>query len=166
MVEALEIYISVEDEKWNHFGDYKKICELVLEKTFIEAENNINLKNKKPEISILLTNDEQIQEINREYRGKDKATNVISFASIDDGLDFIAEEETVALGDIVISYDTLEKEAKEANIEIEHHLYHLLCHGMLHLLGFDHIDDDEADEMEAIEIKIMDEFNIKNPYNI
>lgn len=165
MSKKIEAYISCEYKKWSLIEGYEKMCEEVLEKTFLVAGDNIDLNGKKPEISILLTDDKQIQEINKEYRDKDKATNVISFANIDYGLDFIDEEDYVALGDIIVSYDTLEKEAKESKIKIEDHFYHLLCHGMLHLLGFDHIEDDEADEMEAIEIKIMGEFNIKNPYN-
>ncbi len=157
--------IACEYDEWHKIDAIDEICKKVLTKTFLEVKDEIDLKGKIPEVSIALIDDKQIQEINKEYRGKDKATNVISFANIDYGLDFIEEENTVLLGDIVISYDTLKKEANDTNIEIKDHLYHLLCHGMLHLLGFDHIDNDEAEEMENLEIKIMDEFNIKNPYN-
>ena len=102
----------------------------------------------------MLTNDKEIQTLNKEYRGKNKPTNVLSFETGDE----------ILLGDIVMSIDTLLKEAKEQKISVADHYAHLLCHGMLHLLGFDHIEEDEANEMEFFEIEILKEFKIANPY--
>lgn len=109
---------------------------------------------KGMEINVLLTGDKEIQEFNKNYRGKNKPTNVLSFETGDEFL----------LGDIVMSLATLKKEAKAQNISIEAHYAHLLCHGVLHLLGFDHIDEEEAREMEFFEIKILESMGISNPY--
>ncbi|MBD5398012.1 rRNA maturation RNase YbeY [bacterium] len=106
------------------------------------------------EINVLLTGDKEIQEFNKNYRGKNKPTNVLSFETGDELL----------LGDIVMSLATLKKEAVAQHISIEAHYVHLLCHGVLHLLGFDHIDDEEAREMEFFEIKILESMGISNPY--
>ena len=107
-----------------------------------------------------------MQKLNREYRGLDKPTNVLSFATIDDP-DFyndLALYEEVELGDIVIALETLEQEAELKQISLHHHFCHLLIHGLLHLLGFDHIEDEEAEYMENAEIKILEQMNIPNPY--
>lgn len=109
---------------------------------------------KGMEINVLLTGDKEIQEFNKNYRGKNKPTNVLSFETGDELL----------LGDIVMSLATLKKEAGLQHISLENHYAHLLCHGILHLLGFDHIDDEEAREMEFFEIKILESMGISNPY--
>lgn len=123
--------------------------------------------NHKPvSISLSLSNNIEVQKLNREFRGKDKPTNVLSFANIDD--EAFEEEflncDVVELGNIIMAMETLEDEAKIKNISLPNHFAHLLIHGILHLFGYDHIDDDEADEMEGIEIDILKELNIANPY--
>ena len=104
------------------------------------------------ELSILITGDEQIHELNRDYRGKDKPTNVLSFP-MDSGVDGI---ETDMLGDIVISVDTAEREASEMGITYHERIYELLVHGLLHLLGYDHeISDKEEKRMQKEEKRIL-----------
>ena len=105
-------------------------------------------------ISILLTNDDHIQQLNKDFRLKDKPTNVLSFPS----------DENKFLGDIAVSFNTLKKEANEQDKEFMHHFIHMLIHGVLHLKGYDHLDDDEAEKMESLEIKILEDMGIKNPY--
>jgi probable rRNA maturation factor len=126
---------------------------------------------KKIEISILLTNDKQIQELNKNYRHKDKPTNVLSFPLLDgkkikngnlEKLDLNGDY--LALGDIVIAYETILKEAAEQNKTFQNHLTHLLIHSLLHLIGFDHEKEKDAEIMEELEIKILKNLGIKNPY--
>lgn len=120
------------------------------------------------EISIVLAHDALVQELNREYRNKDKPTNVLSFAQLDgdDGWEEPEGPGPCALGDLILAYETVEREAREENKPFNHHLTHLVIHGILHLLGYDHIEDDEAKEMESLEIQILKGLNIIDPYKI
>ena len=142
----------VKSKKWNNkISNIEKLSNKVVATTFKKIKHPIK---KGMEVNIMLTNDKEIQTLNKEYRGKNKPTNVLSFETGDE----------ILLGDIVMSIDTLLKEAKEQKISVADHYAHLLCHGMLHLLGFDHIEEDEANEMEFFEIEILKEFKIANPY--
>lgn len=125
------------------------------------------------EISVLLTGDKKIQELNKNYRNKNKATNVLSFPLLDSKkikngnlqkLDL--NNELLVLGDIILSYKTIKKEAEEQNKNFDDHLTHLLIHSLLHLIGFDHENSKDAKIMEGLEIKILSEMKIKNPYLI
>ncbi|HCK32214.1 MAG: rRNA maturation RNase YbeY [Micavibrio sp.] len=113
-----------------------------------------DLEEKPCLFTIKFTDDTEIQQLNKDFRGKDKPTNVLSFPN--DSEDY--------LGDIAISIDTIKREAEEQGKPYEHHTLHMIIHGFLHLLGFDHIDDDEAEEMESFEIAVLQEIGIKNPY--
>lgn len=107
------------------------------------------------ELSVLLTNDMQIAELNQAYRNKAGATNVLSFpADVDRGL----------LGDVVLARETVMKEAVEQGKSVADHATHLLTHGILHLLGYDHEHDADANTMEAREVALLDQLNISNPY--
>lgn len=121
------------------------------------------LDNDAPpsEISVVLSDDEHIRELNKHHRGIDKPTNVLSFPAV--------RMKTPAgapriLGDVVLAFETVEREAKEEAKSIENHLAHLVVHGVLHLLGYDHEDDDEAETMEARERQILARLGIPDPY--
>ena len=119
------------------------------------------------EVSIKLTDDDEVQALNLSYRGKDKPTNVLSFPMVmPDLIAAIANagEEEILLGDIVLARQTCSREANERDISIADHATHLIVHGTLHLLGYDHIDDDEAETMEALEQAIMASLGLHNPY--
>ena len=120
------------------------------------------------EISIVLAHDELVQELNREYRDRDKPTNVLSFAQLDgdDGWEAPKQPGPCTLGDLILAYETVEKESKEEQKPFDHHLTHLVIHGILHLLGYDHLNDSEAEEMESLEIQILSGLGITNPYKI
>ena len=107
------------------------------------------------ELSLVLSDDAQIRVLNRDYRNKDKATNVLSFP-----------QSGPLLGDIVLAYETLMREAAEKDVPFEAHLTHLIIHGWLHLQGFDHQTDVAAAEMEAIEIAALATLGIDNPYQL
>ncbi|CAC9513527.1 Metal-dependent hydrolase YbeY, involved in rRNA and/or ribosome maturation and assembly [uncultured Gammaproteobacteria bacterium] len=111
------------------------------------------------ELLIRLVDTAEIQLLNRTYREKDKPTNVLSFPS-----ELPKEIEVAILGDVVICIAVVQIEAKEQSKTFENHLMHTAVHGVLHLLGYDHIKDNEADEMEGLEIKILAGLGIENPY--
>lgn len=113
------------------------------------------------EVSLLFTDDAHIQVLNRDFRGKDKPTNVLSFPAASG---VFPDDATKVLGDIVIARETVEREAEEEGKSFDHHLTHLLVHGFLHLLGYDHESDDEAEEMEAMERLILAGLEISDPY--
>jgi probable rRNA maturation factor len=121
--------------------------------------------NRPCAISILLTDDAAIQELNHTYRSHNKPTNVLSFTAYDDDLlSMIPIDHPIPLGDIVFSYTTIRNESENQHKVFENHVYHLFVHGMLHLLGFDHETDEEAHHMESHEIHILSTFSIPNPY--
>ena len=120
-------------------------------------------------VSIKLSDNAQVQALNQEWRDKDKPTNVLSFPMLDDAeLDALLagtyDAPEIMLGDIILAYETCAAEATEKDIPIAHHATHLVIHGMLHLLGHDHIEDEEAELMEALEVKALASMGLPNPY--
>ena len=116
-------------------------------------------------VSLLLCNDVDIRSMNLQHRGFDKSTNVLSFPAGDDlYLDDYMPEMDGGIGDIAIAGETVMLEAAEAGIAAGDHLLHLFTHGVLHLLGYDHINDQMAGEMEALEIALLGQMKIANPY--
>lgn len=112
------------------------------------------------EISIALADDAIVRNLNREWRGFDKPTNVLSFPAVEpDELD-----DAPHIGDIILAYETVEREAQNDDKTFADHTTHLIIHGMLHLLGFDHETDEEAQEMEALEISALADLGIADPY--
>lgn len=121
------------------------------------------------EVSVRLTTDDEVRTLNAQYRHKDKPTNVLSFPMVQpDLLDGVAntDDGEVLLGDIALAYGVCEREATEKRISMEDHATHLIVHGTLHLLGYDHLQDHEADAMEAIEIDALAALGLADPYLI
>ncbi|MDY0242963.1 MAG: rRNA maturation RNase YbeY [Rhodospirillaceae bacterium] len=115
------------------------------------------------EISLVLADDETVRGLNRDFRGQDRPTNVLSFAALDEDAPLV-EDGPVLLGDIVLAFETVEAEARAAGKPMNHHLSHLVVHGVLHLLGYDHMVEDEAEEMEARESAVLAGLGIPAPY--
>lgn len=116
------------------------------------------------EITLRIVDDEEIRALNQQYRGQDKPTNVLSFPfDMPEGLPLDAL--APLLGDIVISAPTVRREAQEQGKPLEAHWAHMVTHGVLHLLGYDHIDDDDAELMESLEIRALAEHGYPDPYD-
>ena len=111
------------------------------------------------ELSVMVVSETVSQTLNDQYRGKNKPTNVLSFPA--EIPEFVESE---LIGDMVICAPLVQKEAEQQNKSLQDHWAHLTVHGCLHLLGFDHIEDEEAEQMEAIEIKVLQQLGIANPY--
>jgi probable rRNA maturation factor len=125
------------------------------------AEACIDMSTKDAELAIVLTDDARIRALNRIWRGLDKPTNVLSFPAKDRAG---GEGAPALLGDIVIAYETAKREALAQDTPFLHYLAHLTVHGFLHLRGYDHEAEDEAETMERLERQILARMNIADPY--
>lgn len=156
--------IAIEEPKWETalpaFEDtIRRACLSTLSATsFLQTAAH-------PEISVLLTHDSHIRTLNRDYLGKDKPTNVLSFPSeiLKPG-QYTHVPEGIILGDIALAYETIDREAQEQGKPFIDHFTHLIIHGLLHLLGYDHEKTQDATQMESLEIHILQQLGIKNPY--
>jgi probable rRNA maturation factor len=162
----LEIDIE-SDEEWDSSTDWSLLVRRAAESALAESAFPQLVDGPRPvELSVRLTNDDEVRALNAEWRGKDKPTNVLSFPLIE-----AAELENVGgdgpelmLGDIVLARGVCEREAAEKAIPVESHTTHLLVHGTLHLLGYDHHDDDGAADMESREVRALARLGIADPY--
>ncbi|VAW16523.1 Metal-dependent hydrolase YbeY, involved in rRNA and/or ribosome maturation and assembly [hydrothermal vent metagenome] len=155
----LEIDVIIADQRWLEKMDEADLNKLI-RKAVLNAIEIANPAISGPgEISIVLSNDAHVQELNMQWRQIDKPTNVLSFSQIEPFAPLAG-----ILGDIILSLETLENEAKNNQLAFSDHLSHLIVHGFVHILGYDHQNDKEADEMESLEIKILSNLRIANPY--
>ena len=115
------------------------------------------------EVVIRIVDEDESRELNHHYRGKDKSTNVLSFP-MELPEELAAEVDENMLGDLIICAPVVAHEAQEQHKILQHHWAHMVIHGMLHLQGYDHIEADEAEEMESLEIKLLQQLGIDNPY--
>ncbi len=151
-------------------GDWVGLAERAAGKT-IAATSHVDLITTPAtiEISIRLASDDEVQTLNRQYRDQDKPTNVLSFPMVQaDLIDTLSntDDGEVLLGDIVLAHETCAREANERGVPLKDHAAHLIVHGVLHLLGYDHMNDAEAEAMEAIERNIMAALGLHDPYTI
>lgn len=128
-----------------------------LEQVFILVSNSEGLEDANINLSFISS--KEMQSLNKQYRGLDKDTNVLSFENQD-----ISREHTKNIGDIAICYPYVVDEAKKENKELDNHITHMFIHGTLHILGYDHENESEANNMELKEIELLSKFNIINPY--
>jgi len=153
---VITLDIMIEAGDWSRFED----AEALAQKAAAAALAVTYEADEDFEASVMLTDDAQIRELNRTWRSKDKPTNVLSFPAPEQpGLDGPRH-----LGDIALAYETLVRESEEESKELAHHFAHLIVHGVLHLLGYDHEVEAEADIMEALEVKALATLGIADPY--
>lgn len=163
---TVTLEISVEDDRWaTGFTDLAAAA-------CTAALAGVHLDPALFEISILACDDTRIAQLNADFRQKGKATNVLSWPSDERGAPAPGERPDppclpmdAELGDIAISFDTCAREAAEAGTPFDHHVTHLMVHATLHLLGFDHIHDADAELMEGLEVEILGKLDIPNPYS-
>ena len=162
----LEVAIDA-DEEWDSSRSWDELARSAAEAAIAEsAFPQLATIDRAVEISVRLTSDEQVRALNSEWRGKDKATNVLSFPMTEPS---ILQTANVAgpellLGDIILAHGTCAAEASEKSVSVEQHVTHLIVHGTLHLLGYDHVEDVDAADMEAREIQALGRLGIANPY--
>lgn len=163
------VNVDIEESRWTAaIGDIAAVAERVknMVADVVLPEVDILNQDKTFAINLCLSNDKEVHRLNYEFRGMDKPTNVLSFANMDDESFemLLSEEGEVPLGDIIIAYETMVKEAGELDISLHDHFCHLWAHGLLHVLGYDHMEPEDAAQMESREIEILQKLNIANPY--
>lgn len=166
---SFNLYIDIEDKRWTAaMADIAAVAQhvkaAVIEKVvpdlpFMDGDKDFS-------VNLCLSDDASVHQLNAEFRGMDKPTNVLSFANIDDDEfeDMLDSGEVIELGDIIIAYETMVREAEEQGVSLHDHFCHLWAHGLLHILGFDHQTTDEAAEMEGLETEVLAVLKIADPY--
>jgi probable rRNA maturation factor len=155
---TIEIDVSVEAGAWPDEDKLRALAGQAVK----AAVARLDLADATSELSIVFTDDSSIRALNAEWRGKDKPTNVLSFPA------FAAKSGDTPgpmLGDIVIAHETVKSEADLEGKSFDDHLRHLIIHGFLHLLGYDHENDMDAEEMEAVERVILADMGVSDPYS-
>jgi probable rRNA maturation factor len=138
--------------------------EAVIHRAITAAAEMVNAGIGEAELAVMLTDDAGIRTLNKNWRGQDKPTNVLSFPALPPTGPQSPDDAPRMLGDIAIAYETTRREADDGQKPFDHHLSHLAVHGFLHLLGWDHENDDDAEEMEILEREILEVLGIPDPY--
>jgi probable rRNA maturation factor len=164
----LEIALDA-DEEWDSSRSWPLLARKAAEAAIAEsAFPDLIESDRAVELSVTLTSDEHVRELNAKWRNRDKPTNVLSFPMADEldlGRANVSGMELL-LGDIVLAHGVCESEAAEKGVPLEQHATHLMVHGTLHLLGYDHHKDSEAADMEAREVRALERLGIANPYEV
>ncbi len=150
----LSIALSVNADGWPE--GLESVAETAIREALKQSEAEIA---GVTEVSVVLTDDAEQRELNRQWRGIDKSTNVLSFPQLEPFAPISG-----LLGDITVARETVAREAEEQGVSFEAHFTHLVVHGFLHLLGYDHVEDEDAEEMEGLETDILATLGIADPY--
>ena len=159
---TLKVALRIDAAAWkNELPDVRKLVKTAASAAWLAGNTgDFRLPVRSAEVSVLLADDVAIHALNKTYRGIDRPTNVLSFAALDEPI-----VDPLLLGDIVVAFETTKREAEEQKISMADHLFHLIVHGVLHLIGYDHMTDADAAEMEALEIEILARNGMENPYD-
>ncbi len=152
----IQIDLIIEGGKWPGEAELQKLTATALQATIPHLFEPLP---ESAEVSLLFADNKKVQQLNRQWRIQDKPTNVLSFAANEGSAPI-----TPILGDIILAYETIEDEAAQQGKTFNHHLTHLVIHGFLHLLGFDHVNVSEAEKMEQLEVNILADLGIGDPY--
>jgi probable rRNA maturation factor len=139
-------------------------AESVIQRAIAAAAETVDQDVGEAELAVMLTDDAGIRTLNSNWRGIDSPTNVLSFPALQPSGASREGDAPRMLGDIAIAYQTMRREADDEQKPFDHHLSHLAVHGFLHLIGYDHENDDDAEAMEALEQEILAQLGIPNPY--
>ena len=139
-------------------------AESVIQRAIAAAAEEVDADVGDAELAVMLTDDAGIRTLNSNWRGMDKPTNVLSFPALQPEGARKPGDAPRMLGDIAIAYETTKREADEEGKPFPHHLSHLAIHGFLHLIGYDHENEADAEEMESLETEILEELGIPDPY--
>ncbi|WFR95617.1 rRNA maturation RNase YbeY [Rhizobium tumorigenes] len=159
----LDIQISIEEGRWPSEETLQAMAERVLGDAadFLQTEVHQPFPSMDPELSLVFTDDASIRAINYEWRQQDKPTNVLSFPAFPLAPGGMPGP---MLGDIIIARETVEREAVDLDKGVDEHLTHLMVHGLLHLFGYDHMNDEDAELMEGLETRILARLGLADPY--
>lgn len=161
-----ELSVQVRSLDWvRALPDAEALCVRAALAAFEDTPDKPAIPAAGAEATIVLADDALVRELNRDYRGTDAPTNVLSFAALDDP-EPAFEGEPLALGDMVLAFETTRAEAEAQGISLAAHLSHLVVHAMLHLLGYDHMESAEAERMEGLETMILGRLGIADPYSM
>jgi len=138
--------------------------EAVIQRAIAVAAEMVDADTSEAELAVMLTDDGGIRTLNKNWRGLDKPTNVLSFPALQLTTERSSQDAPRMLGDIAIAYETTRREADDEQKRFDHHLSHLAVHGFLHLIGYDHEKDDDAEAMETLEQEILAQLGIPDPY--
>ena len=168
----LNIHLDMASARWKKvFPQMKRKIEQAAACAFLNAKKPAAFRARSFAINVLLTDDANIKALNKSYRGKNKPTNVLSFPQINmhsfrrASLDIFPPKSAVPLGDIVLAYQTIHGESIEQDKALEDHVIHLIVHGTLHLLGYDHERLKDAHAMEKLECDILESLGYPDPYH-
>ena len=166
----IEVAVQAEPQ-WNDGTDWERLAtEAVAAALRTTPHAAMLTASYMAEVSIRLTDDDEVHALNRQYRQKDKPTNVLSFPMVQpDLLETVtqnSDDGEVILGDIILAHGVCAAEAAERGISVEDHASHLIVHGVLHLLGYDHMGDAEAEAMEAMERAALANLGLHDPYPV
>lgn len=162
----LDIEIDA-DPEWDSSSGWDSLVRTAAEAAIAESAFPRLSQSPRPvELSVRLTGNDEVQALNFRWRGKDKPTNVLSFPQLDPVKlrEFDDKGPELLLGDLVLARETCEQEAEDKAIPLEDHTAHLIVHGTLHLLGYDHHDEQSANEMESREVRALARLGIADPY--
>ncbi|HVZ05943.1 rRNA maturation RNase YbeY [Hyphomicrobium sp.] len=150
---SIGVEVIEDDGDWSNVPDAPSLIARAAEAVAEELGDAVQLAV----VAVALSSDANVEALNGQFRGKRKPTNVLSFPAGEGAPEGF-------LGDVVLASETVRREAEEQRVPLPHHVQHLVVHGILHLLGYDHISAADAERMEALEISILSKLDIANPY--
>ena len=169
---TLSIQLVKASTKWQAaFPSMKKKIEQAAAAAFLNGKKPAAFDKRAFEITVVLADDKMIKNLNHDFRGKNMPTNVLSFPQFNMAkfrktiLDDFSKKEEIPLGDVVLAFETIKRESRLEKKKLESHVLHLVIHGVLHLLGYDHMNDKDAKKMEKMECDILETLGYPDPYN-